>query len=90
MPKDSDTQASVQDRQPYIDAVMESQSRKKLIVAGPGTGKSYLFRTYLERNPGTNVVLTFINSLVADLDKDLSEFAVVRTFHSYCKSLLHQ
>jgi superfamily I DNA/RNA helicase len=78
-----------QNRSSYVDAVLNSDSPKKLIVAGPGTGKSFLFRSYLEQHPGTDLVLTFINNLVEDLADELGDLAVVRTFHSYCKSLLH-
>lgn len=75
-----------------IARVIESPSRKKLVVAGPGTGKTTLFRLMLEELKGDSdrrLVLTFINNLRKDLEKDLSEFARVYTLHSYCLGLLY-
>ncbi len=75
-----------------IARVLESPSRKKLIVAGPGTGKTTLFRLMLEESegdPNRCLVLTFINNLRNDLEKDLSEYARVYTLHSYCLGLLY-
>lgn len=76
-----------------IDAVLSSTSSKKLVVAGPGTGKTTLFKKVLERLPGEaseRVVLTFINALKDDLEKDLSDLAGVHTLHSFCLGLLHR
>jgi superfamily I DNA/RNA helicase len=76
-----------------VARVLEYPSRKKLIVAGPGTGKTTLFRIMLEGsegNPKRNLVLTFINNLRSDLEKELSGLASVYTLHSYCLGLLHR
>jgi superfamily II DNA or RNA helicase len=35
-----------------IKQVLRSRSRKKLIIAGPGAGKTTLFRRLLETAPG--------------------------------------
>jgi superfamily I DNA/RNA helicase len=35
------------------------------------------------------LVITFINNLVDDLTKELGDLAEVRTFHAYCRNLLH-
>src|SRR5260370_29410329 len=51
------------DRQGYVDAVLRSPARKKIVVAGPGTGKTFLFSRILEGKVNT-LTLTFINSLV--------------------------
>lgn len=75
-----------------IARVLKSASRKKLVVAGPGTGKTTLFRLMLEEingNPNRCLVLTFINNLRNDLEKDLSDYARVYTLHSYCLGLLY-
>jgi len=75
-----------------IARVLESPSRKKLIVAGPGTGKTTLFRLMLEGSEGSPdnfLVLTFINNLRNDLERDLSGYARVSTLHSYCLGLLY-
>lgn len=76
-----------------IGAILGSPSRKKLVVAGPGTGKTTLFRMLLEMAPGeptSRLVLTFINTLKNELEKDLGSMAQVHTLHSYCLGLLHR
>ena len=32
------------ERDKYVNAILESKSEKKIVVAGPGTGKTYLFK----------------------------------------------
>ena len=82
--------ATENDRQRFLDALLESDAHLKLIVAGPGTGKTYSFRRLLETKPDPKLVLTFINNLVQDLRRELGGIAEVRTFHSLCRSLLHR
>ena len=75
-----------------IKRLLNSNSRRKLVVAGPGTGKTTLFKQMLELaggGPHRRLVLTFINNLRDDLAEDLSELAEVSTLHSYCLRLLH-
>jgi superfamily I DNA/RNA helicase len=74
------------------DAILASAAPKRVVVAGPGTGKTFLFRQILERigDQDRSLVLTFINNLKADLDRDLGQLARVFTFHGYCRHLLHQ
>jgi hypothetical protein len=74
-----------------IERILQSPSRKKLVVAGPGTGKTTLFRALLELGSGsqkTRLVLTFINNLKKDLEKSLSDLAriykiVTGAWHAY-------
>jgi hypothetical protein len=76
-----------------IEAVLNSPSGKKLVIAGPGTGKTTLFRQMLELSSGQperRIVLTFINNLKDDLRKDLAGLAEVFTLHSYCLGLLYK
>jgi superfamily I DNA/RNA helicase len=76
-----------------VDRVLASTSRKKLVVAGPGAGKTTLFRKLLETangDPKQRLVLTFINNLKADLDRSLGDVAEVFTLHGYCQHLLHR
>ncbi len=88
----NDDQKSAQEdeRTLFTQAIVTSEARKKLIVAGPGTGKTYTFRLALESVNGGGLVLTFIRNLVHDLAQDLSDLARVSTFHGFCKSLVHQ
>jgi len=75
-----------------IGAILSSPSDKKLVIGGPGTGKTALFRQLLEVVPGEpdqRIVLTFINNLKNDLESDLGGLAQVFTLHSYCLGLLH-
>ncbi|HVZ76165.1 MAG TPA: UvrD-helicase domain-containing protein [Candidatus Paceibacterota bacterium] len=75
------------------DKALESTSAKKLVVAGPGSGKTYLFKKLLERAGGgadDRLVLTFVNSLKEDLERSLGDSAKVFTLHGYSQSLLHR
>jgi hypothetical protein len=63
-----------------IERVLASKSRKKLVVAGPGAGKTTLFRKLLDSTAGATdqrLVLTFINNLKSDLDRSLGDTAQV-------------
>jgi superfamily I DNA/RNA helicase len=76
-----------------IASVLSSPSDKKLVIAGPGTGKTTLFKQLLELaagEPDQRIVLTFINNLRDDLEDDLGGLAQVFTLHSYCLGLLHR
>jgi len=71
-------------------AILGSAATKKLIVAGPGAGKTYTFQEALGACGGKGLALTFIRNLVADLSDALGELADVFTFHGFCKHLLHR
>jgi len=74
-----------------VKSILSSKSKKKIIIAGAGTGKTFIFREILEKNPdGRNIALTFINRLTADMAFALGELAEVKTFHAYCKKVLHE
>jgi len=81
------------DRQKYTDAILKSPSKKKLVIAGPGTGKTYLFKSLLGavrcNSSESGLVLTFIKNLVRDLKTELDGLAHVSTFHAYCKFILY-
>jgi superfamily I DNA/RNA helicase len=76
-------------RESAARSVVESDHRLRLIVAGPGTGKSYAFRLALRRKGAPGLALTFIKSLAAELANDLGEAAATYTFHAFSKHLIH-
>jgi superfamily I DNA/RNA helicase len=78
--------------QDAVDKVVNSQSEKKLVVAGPGAGKTHLFKKLLEAKGGDakrHLVITFVNNLKDDLEANLGDLARVFTLHGYCQFLLH-
>lgn len=75
------------DRNDLVEKLVVSPSKKKVVVAGPGTGKTYLFRDLLSQRKKT-LTLTFVNSLVEDLSLELCGLSEVRTLHSYARSIL--
>jgi ATP-dependent DNA helicase UvrD/PcrA len=72
------------------NAIVASISEKKLVVAGPGTGKTFTFRQALGECGGRGLALTFIRNLVRDLRVALEDVADVYTFHGFCKYQLHR
>lgn len=78
------------ERNQYTLSIIESEGKNKLIIAGPGTGKTFTFKTLFESKDGAKLALTFINTLANDLQKELGDIAESHTFHGYCKKLLHK
>src|SRR5207245_1941614 len=76
-----------------IEKIIRSQSRKRLIVAGPGTGKTRVYRKLLQSaacDRKMKLVLTYLINLKNELDENLSDLAGVFTFHGYCHFLLRK
>lgn len=78
-----------EERAAALDAILASGAPRKVIVAGPGCGKTHTFGEVLKRSEGKNLVLTFINNLASDLQDDLGGYADVYTFHKFSRILLH-
>jgi hypothetical protein len=76
-----------QKRKEHIDKILDSSADKKVVVAGPGTGKTYLFKQILRGKKNT-LTLSFVNSLVADLSLELYGLSEVRTLHGYARHAL--
>ncbi len=73
--------------------ILNPSKTKRLVMAGPGTGKTFLFRKLLEQSRARNadakhLVVTFIRALKHDLEQDLQGLGNVYTFHGYCNALL--
>lgn len=78
------------EREICLENILNSTSKKKIIVSGPGTGKTHTFKVLFGRKQGNYLALTFINDLAEKLKKDLGDMAKSRTFHGFCKELLHK
>src|ERR671919_463363 len=93
---EQDLKAIAQARADASDAIVNSDSDKRLMVAGPGTGKTYTFKQALSKaivdsnTAEKGLALTFIRNLVADLSEALSDVADVFTFHGFCKHQMHR
>jgi superfamily I DNA/RNA helicase len=78
-----------EERGAFVEAIVNSGARNKVVVAGPGTGKTFLFKRILHGKKRT-LTLTFVNSLVEDLSLELCGLSEVRTLHSYARGLLSE
>lgn len=79
------------EREKCLDAILLSKSSKKIILAGAGTGKTFTFKEVLKANPGgENIAMTFIKMLTSDMYASFGDLAEVKTFHAYCKKILHE
>jgi len=80
-----------EERDAILKAILDSKASKKLIIAGAGTGKTYTFKKIVEHYPGgKHIAMTFIRLLRDDMYASLGEQADVRTFHEFCKKILHE
>jgi Cdc6-like AAA superfamily ATPase len=75
------------ERDTHLEKVLNSKAKKKIIVGGPGTGKTYLFKKLLEKK-NNSLALTFVNSLVDDLSLELCGLSEVKTLHGFARSTL--
>jgi len=79
---------AIKDRQAFIEKILISKSNKKIIVAGPGTGKTYLFKKILKGKNNT-LTLTFVNALVEDLSLELCGISEVKVLRlAFSKKIL--
>jgi len=81
-------EAAEAERDKHTNAVLTCDSPKVVVVAGPGTGKTFLFQMLLEKRGKKSLVLSFVNALVDDLAMGLSGMSEVRTLHGYVASHL--
>jgi superfamily I DNA/RNA helicase len=77
-------------REEALRRILESDARQKLIVAGPGTGKTYTFQQVLAAIEDRGLAMTFLLGLVKDLDEAIGADTDVYSFHGFARRLLHQ
>ncbi len=92
-------------RNQNASAIAQHEAVRFLIVSGPGTGKSTLFKHrishWLEQNSTSKILcLTFVRKLVADLDNDIQgdknliqkqkDQVEVHTLHKFARSIVEQ
>lgn len=70
--------------------ILESDAPRKLIVAGPGTGKTYTFQQVLTAIGERGLAMTFLLGLVRDLEDAIGADTDVYSFHGFARRLLHQ
>jgi superfamily I DNA/RNA helicase len=75
------------ERQKHVDAVLDSAASRKIVAAGPGTGKTHLFKMILQGKKKA-LTLTFVNALVEDLALELYGLSHVSTLHSFARAEL--
>ncbi|MBK8009114.1 MAG: AAA family ATPase [Rhizobiales bacterium] len=75
---------------PLFEKVVQSKDTKRIVVAGPGTGKTLLFKELLLARSKNTLTLTFINSLVDELALELCGLTEPKTLHAFARSLLHK
>jgi len=71
--------------------IIKSTHPKKIVMAGPGTGKTTGFLRLLKDrkfNKERCLVFTFLGVLKKDLEQKLESMAKIFTFHGYCNYLL--
>jgi superfamily I DNA/RNA helicase len=78
----------VEARADALATILADDSPRKLVVAGPGTGKTHAFKELFGARDGSKLALTFLTSLVRDLDKELGAVADVYSFHGFAHLLL--
>lgn len=79
-------------REEDLRKILNSTHPRKVIVAGPGTGKSYLFEKAIKsarKNGKTKfLALTFIGKLGDSLADDLAGLAETTTLHGFARRLV--
>lgn len=81
-----------EERKKDLGNILNSSHRNKVVVAGPGTGKSYMFGELIKkkRDQGkTNfLAITFIGKLGDYLAEDLCGLAETTTMHGFSRSFV--
>jgi superfamily I DNA/RNA helicase len=82
------------ERKGDVDKIRESNSPRKIVVAGPGTGKSRLFTELIKKKRAEGkrdfFAITFIGKLGDALADDLCGLATTHTMHGFARSFVLQ
>jgi len=80
------------ERESDVDKIKNSTHPRKVVVAGPGTGKSFLFQELIKTKQleGKNdfVAITFIGKLGDTLADDLCGLAETMTMHGFARKFI--
>lgn len=80
----------VEERDACIKRILDSKARKKIVVAGPGSGKTYTFsQLFKQDHEGPKLAMTFIRKLTDEMNERFGDSVEVKTFHAFCKKYLH-
>lgn len=81
-----------QERDNDSKKILESLSPRKVVVAGPGTGKSYLFKEIIHKKKAEGkrkfLAITFVGKLDDDLADELAGLAETMTLHGFARKLV--
>ena len=78
------------ERNEQTKEIINSSQEKRLVISGPGTGKTFVFDKIIKKSPsGNKIVLTFIRRLITDIDQKIQIEGTCKTFHEFAKGLLH-
>ena len=80
------------ERENDFNGIMTSNHRRKVVVGGPGTGKSYLFSKLLKKKKAEGkdnlLAITFIGKLSDLLADDLCGLAKTVTMHGFARKFV--
>jgi hypothetical protein len=81
-----------QERENDSNKVLESPYPRKVIVGGPGTGKSYLFQAIIKKKKAEGkrsfLAITFVGKLGDELADDLAGLAETMTLHGFARRFI--
>ena len=82
--------AQQQARDAETAAILNSDDQHRVIVAGPGTGKTFTFKEAFKREHDSGLALTFLKVLKESLRDDLPKSVDVYSFDGYARHLMHR
>ena len=81
-----------QERKNDIDIIKNSSYPRKVVVSGPGTGKSYLFQEVIKKKKEDGkenfLAITFMGKLCDGLADDLAGLVEAKTLHGFARKFV--